>query len=860
MRYDDWDVILFPKESHVPTQEFKTACYVSPEEFKLPQFHGRPLPTLTCYISSLPPSTPFRVSIHSWATATKASPIIESRRKANQKIVYSVQVIVDGARVFRGFFDIHSKWPQEIAHERRSLAFTEHPTSRQKLCLQFPPFHQHTLMQNSWDACDPNGRIKIMLSEQLIGKTSSPGDMDLGITNDIVCFSFQHAPKDILERAGISWPIRNPLYFPNAQDRDILLSRKSPTISWTPKSRPLAADVHMQSPLSHASKSAFARPQNLEPNRRLNAHLPPISNFAKLQAGSRGSFRTRTWDDSLSSLGDGDEMTMDTWSTKPTTSGSTNDMPMYDYMYTSSHSSRPVPPWMSNIPPYDQNLGTDWDEQRSMREKDRQLVVTLREDQLGQIIEALSPPKQSHEQPNGSGNQRHGHSSRPPTAHTYYPPKMGNNGSTNRSTSALMARKSTYPDFNSALRNAATKQSPSKQYSNDMLKDRPLTTYQPSMSSHKENRSPSQARLPTPFPIANRVPTPNPFSQRFNTANSDITMRDPSSAQSSMHRFNRSEAPPPPSTQLGKFSSAHGPSTVNIRSRKEGMAADLPKLSDHSIRHDQSLLPAVGTENSMHKNMFQKSNIPSLVEVIDVDAIDPHLHAPSTNIANTTSMPCHLSPFKTPRPKHKNNSPSLSSIDSTGRLERQLFSALGEELACFDPRDTNTLHKHQHQDHEREDERDRDGAGNPTQGIDTQGMGPELALALGGGLATPKANTHFQHRGPEKTNAERRGGPTKNTGSWLIERASGDIGLSPRGDKSLNPTASDFEPMGKRKRDAALECNIDGDVESDEYERRGKRERSETGFEGDEEEQGNGELEREAEMEREEVVVCVRGG
>ncbi|KAE8823385.1 hypothetical protein HRS9139_09794 [Pyrenophora teres f. teres] len=844
MRYDDWDVILFPKDSHVPTQEFKTACYVSPEEY------GLSLPTLTCYISSLPPSTPFRVSIHSWATGAKPSPIIESRRKTNQKIVYSVQVIVDGARVFRGFFDIHSKWPQEIAHERRSLAFTEHPTSRQKLCLQFPPFHQHTLMQNSWDACDPNGRIKIMLSEQLIGKTNSPGDMDL----------------DILERAGISWPIRNPLYFPNAQDRDMLLSRTSPTISWTPKSRPVAADVHMQSPLSHASKSAFARPQNQEPSRRLNAHLPPISNFAKLQAGSRGNFRTGTWDDSLSSLGDGDELSMDTWSTKPTTSGSINDMPMYDYMYTSSHQSRSGPPWMNNIPPYDQSIGTDWDEQRSTKEKDRQLVVTLREDQLGQIIEALSPPKQSHEQLNGFSNQRHGHSSRPPTAHTYYPPKMGNHGPTNRSTSALMTRKSTYPDFNSALRNAATKQSPSKQYSNDTLKNRPPTMYPTSISSNKENCPPSQARLPTPFPIANRVPTPNPFSQRLNTANSDITMRDPSSALSSMHRYNRSEVPLPPSTQLGKFGSAHGPSTVNIRSRKEGMASDLPKLSDHSIRHDQSLLPAVGIDNSLHKNMFQKSNIQSHVEVIDVDAIDPNLHhpsfAPTTTTTNTTSVPRLLSPFKTPRPKHKQNSLSLSSIDSTGRLERQLFSALGEELACFDPRDTNTLHKHQnqhqHQDHGREDE--RDGTGNPNQGIDTQGMGPELALALGGSLSTPKANTHSQRRGLEQTNAERHGGPTTKTGSWHIERTSGDIRLTPRGDKSLDPTASDFEPMGKRKRDAALECNIDGDAGSDEYERRrGKRERSETEFEGEEEEQGSGELEREEEMEREEVVVCMRG-
>ena len=83
------------------------------------------------------------------------------------------------------------------AHEKRSLAFTTHPTSLHKPCLQFPPFHQHTLMQNSWDACDPNGRIRIMLSEQLVSKTSSPGQVDLGITNGIVCFSFQHAPKGL---------------------------------------------------------------------------------------------------------------------------------------------------------------------------------------------------------------------------------------------------------------------------------------------------------------------------------------------------------------------------------------------------------------------------------------------------------------------------------------------------------------------------------------------------------------------------------------------------------------------------------------------------------------------------------------
>jgi len=60
---------------------------------------GRQLPVLTCYISSLPTSTPFRISVHSWATAAKPSAIMESRRSAHQKIVYMVQVIVDEARV-----------------------------------------------------------------------------------------------------------------------------------------------------------------------------------------------------------------------------------------------------------------------------------------------------------------------------------------------------------------------------------------------------------------------------------------------------------------------------------------------------------------------------------------------------------------------------------------------------------------------------------------------------------------------------------------------------------------------------------------------------------------------------------------
>lgn len=82
-----------------------------------------------------------------------------------------------------------------VAHEKRSLTFNEPPSTHRKQCLEFPPFHKHTLMQNLWDSRDLHGRIRVVLSEQLISKTSSPGDLDLGTTNDLVCFSFQHAPK-----------------------------------------------------------------------------------------------------------------------------------------------------------------------------------------------------------------------------------------------------------------------------------------------------------------------------------------------------------------------------------------------------------------------------------------------------------------------------------------------------------------------------------------------------------------------------------------------------------------------------------------------------------------------------------------
>ncbi|KAF1851306.1 uncharacterized protein K460DRAFT_329196 [Cucurbitaria berberidis CBS 394.84] len=686
MRYDDWDVILFPKDSHIPIQEFKTACYVSSDEY------GRQLPTLTCYISSLPPTTPFRISIHSWATIAKPSALIESRRKANQKVVYTVQVVVDGARVFRDIFEVASKWPQEIAHEKQILSSFEQSSSQRQPCLEFPAFHQQTLLQSSWDARDPNGRIRIKLSEQLINKTTSPGEVSLGASHDIVCFSLQHAPKvDVLEQAGISWPIRNPLYFPNTHNRATLPSQTSPTFPRAPKTR--------------NSGSSFARPQNIEPRRRPHSHLPPISNFAKPPVGIRGSGGASIWDGSLAAISaDGDDASMDTWSTKRTASNSIGDTVMSDYMYTSSHPSKLGLPWSNSVP-----TTTRWDNHQSRKDKERQLIVTLRNDQLGQLSEVISSPRRERELPVGFEGQRHDHTGRPPTAHTYYPPKMGPIPLANRPSSAAMARTSSYNDFNNALRNASNATSP----------DKPPMLNPPPISSSKENCPFSQSLLPAPYPQANRVPTPNPFAQRLPSTSCNVSIRDSSPVFSSLSRFERSVALPPP------------PAMGHVKSRKEGLAFNSPRLSDQGVRHDQSLLTSMdGDPDATPKPIAKEdkkaahntSRVPARVEIIDLDAIDPNL---GTDAAHGSTK---RSPFKS---MHK---PGMSSIDSTDRLERHLFSALGDELGSFD------------------------------QQMDTTGMGPELAHALGGTMAHSNIS----------------------------------------GSTMLNPSANEFEPTIKRKRRGTL--------------------------------------------------------
>lgn len=130
-------------------------------------------------------------------------------------------------------------------------------------------------MQNSWDARDPNGRIRIMLSEQLITKTASPGEVDLGTTNNIVCFVFQHAPKGTTEKRIL---VKFTLLM-----RDRYIGTSGNLVANTKSSLPLQCARANRTALANVPKNLLD-PQSLFFPRR---YTHAIANLAALSIQSR---------------------------------------------------------------------------------------------------------------------------------------------------------------------------------------------------------------------------------------------------------------------------------------------------------------------------------------------------------------------------------------------------------------------------------------------------------------------------------------------------------------------------------------------------------------------------------------------
>lgn len=163
--------------------------------------------------------------------------------------------------------------------------------------------------------------------------------------------------------------------------------------------------------------------------------------------------------------------------------------------------------------------------------------------------------------------------------------------------------------------------------------------------SQKENRTPSQARLPTSFPGANRVPTPNPLVSAHPCLDPELLTKD-----SSTHNI------------------PQGLPDTNVGARVQDYRSS--DRTQHPLRRMSRTMTDLGGTSTRIIGISQLRDAAHPVEIIDVDALSPD----KTPRTTATTMPAmsatKLSPFKL---SHK---PATSSMDSTRRLENALFHAL----------------------------------------------------------------------------------------------------------------------------------------------------------------------------------------
>ncbi|KAJ9315484.1 hypothetical protein DTO271D3_4361 [Paecilomyces variotii] len=203
MRYENWDVLLFPEGSRVPIQEFKTQCFVTKDR-ESPYLHfqdhsilspgpfysghgnsgnAAQIPVLTTFIPSLPQNSPFRVSVHSW-DRPRPSRRLEGFMQPEDVVLGSI-------------FGQMTVWPHVINQS------SQVDKNGNQDHLRFPPFHSEILYQSHWDAGESHGRIRVVISEGLSRPHRSP---PFERVKDIIIFAFQHAPLQALEHSNIAWP------------------------------------------------------------------------------------------------------------------------------------------------------------------------------------------------------------------------------------------------------------------------------------------------------------------------------------------------------------------------------------------------------------------------------------------------------------------------------------------------------------------------------------------------------------------------------------------------------------------------------------------------------------------------------
>jgi hypothetical protein len=109
MRFQDWDVLLFPAGSHVPVREFRTACFAQQDPRTLAM-----TPLLTCFVPSLPANAPFQISVHAWNKPTSIVPTDHPRYVPGHEYLWQVKVIADGVTIATETFGADASWPRQL--------------------------------------------------------------------------------------------------------------------------------------------------------------------------------------------------------------------------------------------------------------------------------------------------------------------------------------------------------------------------------------------------------------------------------------------------------------------------------------------------------------------------------------------------------------------------------------------------------------------------------------------------------------------------------------------------------------------------------------------------------------------------
>ncbi|TVY40980.1 hypothetical protein LOCC1_G003560 [Lachnellula occidentalis] len=212
MRYQNWDVLVFPDQSKIPLQEFKAACQ-NPTCLKSTHICFRLLPRSSqVYLQALPSAslyTPGRIqnsadmslaykSLWNMSCLKPASSSMEELQGKNPDDPYNTLVNPTDFMLYRSkWFDQNGPWPTIIDI---SIDLDKQGEFEK---LKFPTFHKELLSQSYWNAGDDLGRIKLVIAE---GFSRDNLAYPFERVKNIVSFSFQHAPLDVLETSSIAWP------------------------------------------------------------------------------------------------------------------------------------------------------------------------------------------------------------------------------------------------------------------------------------------------------------------------------------------------------------------------------------------------------------------------------------------------------------------------------------------------------------------------------------------------------------------------------------------------------------------------------------------------------------------------------